>query len=215
MKKNSAIIAVIAVLLITIVSMDIFVVFGITREQTRTSGSYQLQSVSGALETTLNEAINTTMGMAIELREHLHSREEVASFLRRKKNQLIENKNGYNVYMAASDWDIIPDLVAPDGYVAQERLWYKGAIKNNGEPYVSPPYIDALTNEICFTVSVMLGDKETVIAIDYTLDSIQAHIKKLHSTESTNAVIVTDEGIMAGSTDPEQIGKKLIEELPD
>ncbi|MCR5520323.1 MAG: response regulator [Lachnospiraceae bacterium] len=215
MKKNSAIITIIAVLLIAVVSMDIFVVFGITREQTRTSGSYQLQSVSGALETTLNEAINTTMGIAIEMREYIDDRYEVAAFLRRKKNQIIENNTGYNVYMADADWDYIPDLIAPEGYVAQERLWYTGAIKNNGVPYVSPPYIDALTNDICFTVSVMLGDKETVIAIDYTLDSIQAHIKKLHSTESTNAVIVTDEGIIAGSTDPDHIGKKLIEALPD
>ncbi len=195
--------------------MDIFIVFGMTREQTRTSGSYQLQSVSGALETTLNEAINTTMGMAIELREHLDDHEEVAAFLRRKKNMLIENNSGYNVYMATSDWDYIPDLIAPEGYVAQERVWYTGAIRNNGAPYVSPPYIDALTNDICFTVSVMLGDKETVIAIDYTLDSIQAHIDKLHSTELTNAVIVTDEGYIAGSTNPDHIGVKLIDALPE
>ncbi len=215
MKRNSAIIAIIAVLLIAVVSMDIYIVFGMTREQTRTSGTYQLQSVSGALETTLNEAINTTMGIAIEVRECLDDHVEVNRFLRRKKNQLLESNSGYNVYIAASDWDIIPDLATPEGYRAQDRLWYTGAIKSNGSPYVSPPYIDALTNEICFTVSVMLGDRETVIAVDYTLDSIQSHIKTLHSTESTNAVIVTDEGIIAGSTDSDRIGQKLIEVLPD
>ncbi len=215
MKKNNIVIAVIALLLFAIVAMDIFLVFDMTREQTRTSGSYQLASVSGALENTLNEAINTTMGVAIEISEILDDREAVHSFLVEKKSKLSETDNGYNVYIASDTWDIIPDLNAPEGYIAQERLWYTGALRNNGKPYVSSPYIDALSGNICFTVSVMLGDRKTVIAIDYTLDSIQAHIDELHSTEMTDAVIVTDEGYIAGSTDSALIGRKLFEELPE
>ena len=213
--RNGALIAFIAILLIAIVFMDIFIVFSMTREQTRTSGSYQLQSVSGALEAAINEANNVTMELAMEAREHLDDRLDLEHFIYRKKNALVESDGAYNVYMAGTGWDLIPDLRDRDGYVGTERPWYTGAIKNNGKPYVSSPYIDALTKDICYTVSVMLGDHDTVLGVDYTLDKIQEYIKMLHSTESADAVIVTDEGIIAGSTDPEFIGQALISALPD
>ena len=213
--KNGALIAFIAVLLIAIVFMDIFIVFNMTREQTRTSGSYKLQSVSSALEAAINEANNVTMELAMEAREHLDDRLDLEHFIYRKKNALVENDGAYNVYLAGTGWDLIPDLSDRDGYVGTERPWYTGAIKNSGKPYVSSPYIDALTKDICYTVSVMLGDNDTVLGVDYTLDKIQEYIKMLHSTESADAVIVTDEGIIAGSTDPGFIGQSLISALPD
>lgn len=41
-------------------------------------------------------------------------------------------------------------------------------------------YQDALTGEICYTVSVMLGDGETVLGVDYSMESIQSHIYPQH-----------------------------------
>ncbi|MCR5432620.1 MAG: response regulator [Lachnospiraceae bacterium] len=213
--KNAAVIVLIALLLISIVSLDIFIVFSMTREQTRTSGSYQLQSVSGALEAMLNDANNLTMEIAIEAREHLDNKVELEAFLREKKTGLSENDGAYNVYMAGTGWDIIPDLVNRDGYVGTERPWYIGAVRANGKPYVSSPYIDVLTNDICYTVSVMLGDRDSVLGIDYSLDTIQEYIKMIHSTESANAVIVTDEGIIAGATNVELVGRPIIDALPE
>ncbi|MCR5432615.1 MAG: response regulator [Lachnospiraceae bacterium] len=213
--KNAAVIVLIALLLIAIVSLDIFIVFSMTREQTRTSGSYQLQSVSGALEAMLNDANNLTMEIAIEAREHLDNKAELESFLKGKKAGLSENDGAYNVYMAGTGWDIIPDLIDRDGYVGTERPWYIGAVRANGKPYVSSPYMDVLTKDICYTVSVMLGDRDSVLGIDYSLDTIQEYIKMIHSTESANAVIVTDEGIIAGATNVELVGRPLIDAIPE
>ncbi|MGN0291366.1 MAG: cache domain-containing protein, partial [Lachnospiraceae bacterium] len=84
-----------------------------------------------------------------------------------------------------------------------------------GKTYVTPPYQDAMTGDICYTVSVMLGDGDTVLGVDYTMDNIQAHITQMYDAGSRNAVIVTNEGIIAGCSDETLIGKKLVSALPD
>ncbi|MDD6491440.1 MAG: hypothetical protein PUG54_04320 [Firmicutes bacterium] len=80
---------------------------------------------------------------------------------------------------------------------------------------MTAPYQDAMTGNICYTVSVMLEDGETVLGVDYTMENIQAHIAQMYETGSHNAVIVTDEGIIAGCSDETLIGKKLVNVLPD
>ena len=120
----------------------------------------------------------------------------------------------FNIYIAGSDFCIIPDFDMPDDYIATERVWYTGACKNNGKPYVSSPYQDAMTGEICYSVSVMLGDGDAVLSVDYTMEGIRGYISQMESN-AVNAVIVTDEGVIAGCSDEALLGKKLMTAMPD
>ncbi len=214
--KNAGVIILVASLLLAVTFMDTWMVFRQTRQQTKDSGIYQLETISGELESTINDAENLTMELAIAAREYLDDKDALQSFIYSKKNELLKSRTGaFNLFIVGSGLVIIPDFDMPDDFVATERVWYKGAIKNGGKTYVTPPYQDAMTGDICYTVSVMLGDGNTVLGVDYTMENIQTHINQMYETGSRNAVIVTDEGIIAGCSDSSLIGKKLVNVLPD
>ncbi|MBE5871726.1 MAG: response regulator [Lachnospiraceae bacterium] len=215
-KRHTGVIILIASLLLAITFMDTWMIFTQMRQQIWDSGIYQLETISKELESTVNAAKNQTMELAIAAREYTEDKEALRNFILKKKEELLSDESGaFNVYIAGKDYVFIPDFVMPQDYVATERVWYTGAIRSGGKAYVSPPYQDAMTKEICYTVSVMLGDGHSVLGIDYTMENIQEHILQMYQKGSHNAVIVTDEGIIAGCSDQNMIGKKLVRELPD
>ena len=215
-KISSGFIIVIVVLLLVVLVMDIVMMFGQIRQQTKDAGVAQLENISRELEESINDAECLTMELAIEAREYLDDRDALEKFLYNKKEEIIEGNTGaFNVYIAGSDWWIIPDFDSPDDYVAQNRTWYRGAIRNGGKVYLSSPYQDAMTGEICYTVSVMLGDGVSVVAVDYTMDTIQSYVEQIYEEGSRHAVIVTDDGIIAGCFDESLIGEPIAEALPE
>ncbi|MDD6798133.1 MAG: cache domain-containing protein, partial [Clostridia bacterium] len=214
--KNAGVIILVASLLLAVTFTDTWMVFRQTRQQTKDSGIYQLESISGELESTINDAENLTMELAIAAREYINDKASLEKFIYDKKAELLNGGTGaFNLFIVGKDLVIIPDFDMPEGFVATERVWYTGAVKNGGKTYVTPPYQDAMTGDICYTVSVMLGDGNTVLGVDYTMENIQAHIAQMYEGGSRNAVIVTDEGIIAGCSDETLIGKKLVTALPD
>lgn len=169
-KRRTAIIAVVAVLILGTLLMDIWMMFGQIRQQTKNAGVSQLESTSRELENTIAEAENLTTEIALEAREYIDDKTALEKFIRQKKRDAIDSDTGvFNVYIAGSDWYIIPDFKAPKGYDVKDRIWYKGAIKNAGKVNVTPPYKDLMTSGTCYSVSVMLGDGDTVLAVDYTM----------------------------------------------
>ncbi|MCR5202047.1 MAG: response regulator [Lachnospiraceae bacterium] len=195
--------------------MDTWILFRQTHNQTTQAGAYQLESVSGRMESTISSAEQLTMELAIEARENLSDKKSLEKFIYAQKNEVISSDtDAFNVYIAGSDYTIIPDFDMPDDYNATERVWYTGAIKKHGKPYVSSPYQDAMTGKICYTVSVMLGDEDAVLGVDYTLEGIQNYIT-LMADNAVNAIIVTDEGYIAGCSDKKMVGKKVVSSMPD
>ncbi|MCR5742329.1 MAG: response regulator [Lachnospiraceae bacterium] len=217
MKKTKYIpVIVIALLLVVTIVADAVMVFKVTSSQTLEKGKYQLESISGQLEITINEAKNFTMQLALAAQSKLDDKEELEKFIFNHRAHLADYGNGaYNVYIAGPGWDIIPDLVKTDDYVTTERGWYTGAIKNDGVAYVTPPYVDAATGNICYTVAIMLPDGETVFGVDYTMENIQAHVTKMSETDMHNTIIVTLDGIIAGAYDENLIGEELKYALPE
>ena len=208
----------IATLLLGVIAMNTWIVFRMTSQQTREAGGYQLSTVSGALESTISEAKILTMNVALSFSGYVDEgdRDKLKKVIYAKKAELISEDNGvFNVYAAGTGWDIIPDFTDRKDYVATERGWYTGAARLRGEPYVTAPYVDAMTGNICYTISVLLPDQDTVVALDYTMANIQAHISQMYSGGSDHAVIITDDGIIAGCHDENLIGKQMVKELPD
>lgn len=214
--KNAGVIILVASLLLAVTFMNTGMVFRQTTQQTKDSGIYQLETISGELESTINDAEKLTMELAIASREYLDDKDALETFIYGKKAELLDGETGaFNVFIANSNLVIIPDFEMPEDFVTTERVWYTGAKKSGGKTYVTPPYQDAMTGNICYTVSVMLEDGDTVLGVDYTMENIQAHIAQMYEAGSRNAVIVTDEGIIAGCSDETLIGKKLVNALPD
>ncbi|MGN0365521.1 MAG: cache domain-containing protein [Suilimivivens sp.] len=214
--KNAGVIILVASLLLAVTFMNTGMVFRQTTQQTKDSGIYQLETISGELESTINDAEKLTMELAIASREYLDDKDALETFIYGKKAELLDGETGaFNVFIANSNLVIIPDFEMPEDFVTTERVWYTGARKSAGKTYVTPPYQDAMTGNICYTVSVMLEDGDTVLGVDYTMENIQAHIAQMYEAGSRNAVIVTDEGIIAGCSDETLIGKKLVNALPD
>lgn len=215
-RKYVGVIIAVAVLLLAVLLMDIWVMSGQIRQQTKDAGITQLESISRELEKTIDDAENLTMEIAIQSGKYLDDREALDKFINRKKKEAVEGDSGvFNVYIAGSDWFIIPDFDAPGDYVPSDRVWYKGAIRNGGKVYVSSPYQDAMTGDICYSVSVMLADGETVLAVDYTMDTIQSYIEQMYDEGDRHAVIVTGDGIIAGCSDEQMIGRQLKDAVPE
>ena len=214
--KKNYVIVLAAVLLVAVTFADIFLVFRRTSKQAEETGKYQLELISGELESTINEARTLTLQQAVLAQGCLDDRAALEDFIYTKTDELAHGTTGfYNMYIAGTGWDIIPGFDHRDeDFVATSRSWYEGAVKQNGNTYLSPPYVDVVTGNICYTVSVMLEDCDTVIGLDYTMENIQAHIAHMYETGSRDAVIVTGEGIIAGSTDERFIGERLVDVLP-
>ncbi|MCR5292666.1 MAG: response regulator [Eubacterium sp.] len=136
--------------------------------------------------------------------------------IEQKKDQILSSKGvNFNVYIAGQGWEIIPDFDAPDDYHATERSWYVGAVDNKGEIYITDPYIDRMTGEMCFTMSCLLSDGETVVAMDYTLSEIQQSIEKMTLGDGSSAMIATEDGLIVGYSDMTFVGEKLETVLPE
>ena len=124
---------VIATLLLVLFLMNMYQMFTQLQEQAKEAGVSELQSVSYELERTISEASSLTMEIAIKAREVLDDRDELIDYLIKQKAEIIKTDTGaFNVYAAGSDWFFIPDFAAPEDYVAQDRTWYKGAVRSGG-----------------------------------------------------------------------------------
>ena len=215
--KSTVVVLVIAAALLIVLLLDIWRVFRLTSDLTRNGGQYHLESISGELEEKISDAKILAMELSISASPYLDDQRQLESFIYRNKQEVVEKNIGcFNVYMAGSDWSVIPDFDdKPDDYVAAQRDWYKGAKRSYPSAYVTAPYVDAMTRNICYTVAVMLGDRDTVLALDYTMDNIQSTIESMYDGSSKYALIVTGDGVIAGCSQEEFIGRSIADVLPD
>ena len=220
MKKNSKTIFIITLVIILIIAANIaetLLVFNVTVSNTKNYGADRLEVISGELEKTINDTQLSTLRFAMEIQPLISDREKCESFIRQKKKDMYKATNGvcFNVYLATEDWYYIPDFDSPDDYEIKKRSWYIGAMRQQGVPFVTDPYIDAMTGNICFSVSVLLPDNKSIACMDYTMENIQHHIIQMNIEGNQNSVIVTNDGIIAGCSDETLVGKKLIQAIPD
>ena len=131
------------------------------------------------------------------------------------KKESIGDESCINVFAAGEDWVYAPGFTEPEGFSYADRVWYKGAVKKGvGKVYISAPYQDAATGDMCFTVSALLSDRETVVGIDYDLTRLQESVSEIGSRTGGDALIVTAAGQIVGYSDEEYIGRQLNEALP-
>ena len=219
-RADFAILTFITVIFLIVIIMNDRLMFQLTANQTEEIGQMQLEVIRSDFQGTLQEAEGTTLRMAMEAGQLLKSKTSRADmehyFYKRKREQKnLTNGVCFNVYIAGKDWAIIPDFNMPADYHAQERLWYKGAMENPGGIYISEPYIDAMTGIMCYTMSKVLSDKETVVALDFNFSEVQYLIHRMNELGNRESLIVTKNGMIIGYSDAEMVGKKVSQNLPD
>lgn len=113
------------------------------------------------------------------------------------------------VYLDGAGW--VPDA----DYVPTERPWYVQTIHSDGEITFVEPYLDAQTKTVMMTVSKLLNDGKSVLAMDVSLDPIQDIIKRVNvSTEGGQAFLIDTDGVVIAHSDESQLGRNYMEE-PD
>lgn len=115
--------------------------------------------------------------------------------------------NCFNAYAAYDGVLCISDFVPDDEFVLNERSWYVEAKKHLGGFSITEPYVDADTGEMCYSISKLLSDGETVVGMDFNLGSIQEYIEEMSENGLQTGFIVDSSGMMIGHSDPEFVGK--------
>ena len=220
-KKNDFIlIAAVALIFLIVIAMNIRLIFQMTLRQTEEIGQMQLEIIRSDLQETIAKAEGVTVRMAMLSEQLINSGatyEELETFFYQKKAEQIAVTNGvcFNVYIAGKDWTIIPDFDMPDDYHATKRNWYRGAQENPDKIFITEPYRDAYTGDMCFTISKVLPDGETVVGLDFTFADVHQSITQMRSTGDHTALIATNNGRIIGYTDMSLVGEKVSKVLPE
>jgi len=112
-------------------------------------------------------------------------------------------------YLDGSGW--VPDA----DYVASERPWYVQTAKTAGQITFVDPYLDAQTNTIMMTVSRLLGDSSSVLAMDVSLTPIQEMVEQVaSSTLESQAFLLDEHGKVIVHSDRTQLEKNYLD-APD
>lgn len=220
--SDFAIITAITAIFLLVIVLNDRLIFEITSNQTEEIGQTQLEVIRSDFQGTLQMAEDATLRMAMESEQLIKSgatRAEMEEFFYKRKHEQKESTNGvcFNtyIYVSEKDWTIIPDFAIPPKYHATERLWYKGAVENQGKIYITEPYIDAMTGAMCYTMSKVLSDGRSVVALDFNFSEVQSLITRMANIGNRNSLIVTKSGMIIGYTDMSLVGKKISEKLPE
>ncbi len=216
---NYVILAVFAVAMALILGLNVKQFYDMIGNQSQALGRQQLTEVSGKLESTLYESEILTHKVAegvsslIEENSDNTGNEKLEKYLNGLKEKY-GNEDCMNIYTAGEGWYIIPDFTETEGFVATERDWYKGAKKKGrGNVYITAPYQDARTGDMCFTVSELLEDEDTVVGLDFSLVSLQENVSDI-TIEGGDALIVNSAGQIVGYPDESLLGQTLAQALP-
>ena len=215
-----AIIAIITLVFLAVIAMNVNLLFNMTSSKTEETGQMQLENIRSDFENKIIASENITNQVAVETENMLASgntQEQFRSFFYQKAKEQNSISKGvcFNVYIANKKFTIIPNFDIPENYHATERLWYKGAVETPDRIYITEPYVDASGHGMCFTMSKLLHDKETVIALDFTFEDMQESISKMTVGSNRTALIVNKNGMIIGYTDMSLVGEKISQKLPE
>ena len=201
--------------------LNVLLIYNMTVSQIETIGQNQMKSITRNLDSMLSQAEYMTSILAEQVEERMEqgaSREELSSFFTAQSSPQNDLSDGIcmNAFLVRDDYIILPGYELPDDFHVTERIWYGETLKlNPGDIYISPPYVDMVTGEMCFTVSQLLSDQRSIMAFDFTLARIQNSIEEMQSEANSEALIVNGEGMIIGYADANVLGKRISDALPE
>lgn len=109
-------------------------------------------------------------------------------------------------YLDGSGW--VPNA----DYVPTERPWYIQSMAANGEIVFVDPYLDSQTGTIMMTVSKLLSDGESVVALDLSLDKMQQITVDVIENEQDFAMVLDSSGGVVSHSNTNELGKNYLEQ---
>ncbi len=216
-KLNTVIFSVIVFLVAGVLLLNGLLFYNMIHEQANMLGRQQLDTVSGKLEIMMKDSEMILRQLANISQEMINDgadRDEIEKkFLSLREQEPFSGCR--NIFIAGEDWYVVPDLVVPEeGFDPKERIWYQGARKKGaGKVYISSPYLDIVTGSMCYTVSIRLDDRDSVVGIDLDIKELQDSVSEI-AVNGSDALIVSSSGQIVGYTDESVVGAELTEKLP-
>lgn len=142
------------------------------------------------------------------------SNDEIRDYLIREKNgyaSIVDNNYtgvyGYvrGEYLEATGWQ------PPEDYVPTQRPWYTEAVENNGKVTFVSTYTSLQTKELMISVSKLLSDGNSVLAIDVYIDGLRNQLYDLVLRKGVKSAFVVDsKGNVVLHSDEYEIGKNYL-----
>ncbi|MBR6485265.1 MAG: response regulator [Lachnospiraceae bacterium] len=219
-KMSKSFIIVIALIFFTVVSMNINLIYHAGTDQSGRIGEVQLNSLRGELQHTISDSESYLLRYSMGLEQLLNESadlDRIEQYVRKQRDYYSDLTNGVciNAYAASEKWNVMPDFDMPEGYDPLERVWYTGAKKHPGAVFITEPYIDADTGALCYTFSNLLSDGKTVVAMDYSLESVQDVVVRMSYNGDQMSMIVTDDGTIVGCSETGYQGEALSKVMPE
>ncbi|MCR4780433.1 MAG: response regulator [Ruminiclostridium sp.] len=144
------------------------------------------------------------------------SEEQILEYLTQETqviiHSLVPNTTGLYAYVNGKYYDgagWVPD----EGYVPTERPWYIKSAANRGNITVVDPYLDMQSGTVMITLAKCMNDGKTVVALDITMDEIQAMIEKQSAdNKGMTEMLLCSHGTVVAHSDRTEIGKNYLEE---
>ena len=210
------------VLTVVLLSAIVVYTFGsfymITRDDVIVMGEKTTQELSEQVQNFLMrgyETLEVTADSVEYMVSEGMSAQEIEAFLTTESNKCAEriSEDFTGIYgwvngAYVDGWGWTPDA----DYVPQKRIWYTMAMENMDEgTTLIPPYVDAQTGNIIISVSKVLDDGESVLALDITPYSIQEATEELNLNGNGYGFIIDNNGLIITHADSSLRGMSYLE----
>ncbi|MDD6036533.1 MAG: response regulator [Lachnospiraceae bacterium] len=138
------------------------------------------------------------------------SSDEILQYLtaeaKHETEQIDENFTGIYGYINGEYLDGI-GWIPPEDYIPTDRIWYTEAKKAGGRSTIVPPYLDAQTNTVMFSVSQLLADGESVVSLDIALNEVQTITENMTMNNMGYGFIMDSTGLVIAHFNEAEKGK--------
>ncbi len=176
-------------------------------------GVSNMKSEAAMIENYLNKSMDVlwvTADTVNYMMENGASSDEILKYLtaeaKHETEQIDENFTGIYGYINGEYLDGI-GWVPPKDYIPTQRDWYISAKKAGGKATIVPPYLDAQTNTVMFSVSQLLSDGESVVSLDVALNEVQTITEGMTMNDMGYGFIMDNTGLIIAHFDISEKGK--------
>ena len=172
------------------------------------------EQAEGYLSRALDIIQITSMEIEYLLKQDADS-EVILAFLENESdyymNSVDENFTGVYGWINGEYLDGIGWVPEAD-YVPTERVWYTDAVRADGEAVMISPYLDAQTGTIMISLSRMLYDKESVISLDISMETLQKLTEQINLNGHGYGFIIEGDGFVVAHSDVSEKGREYDED---
>lgn len=203
-----------------IVLLNVMLIHTTESKNIDAEGQIELSNIAGSVESNLYRSECLLDSVIMQVEAMLAREDSVEDDLRNffdadTLSTISEKSDGscFNAYAAYDGNLYINNFIPDENFVLNEREWYTGARRKMGKVNVSDPYIDANTGEMCYSISKLLSDGQTVVGLDFSMNELQTYIEEMNETSKGRSLIVNEQGMILGHSIPEYVGKNY-KDLP-